>query len=173
MKTQEQAKREMYAALDKIRRAKKHPSATAVFETALESYLEAVRVDHSKGAAEQLLRERDELQGRLHAVDAAYVDSQKLNTIAGEELRQAQYMAKHWKEDSDRRCQQLNDQSVQTLKWKTKAAEQLIVIKSQREAFGELYVKHHAQQRNKCQGPAPLTDARGSDCGFVCGYRQQ
>lgn len=152
MKTQEQLKRDMYAALDKIRRAKKHPSATAVFETALEAYLESVRAQAMTATAEQLLRERDDLQARLHAVDTAYAESQKTNEIAGDALRLAQERVGYWRGQAEAGAEHRKELHAKIREVTKHAEDQLVVIKSQREAFGELYVKHHQSTRKTLIG---------------------
>jgi len=92
------------------------------FESALEEHLEALRAamktreDVGQAFSESLGRvvadrdslilrlsamtqERDEIQGRLHAIDHAYGESQKAVSIAGEELRECQTNLRHWREE--------------------------------------------------------------------------
>lgn len=123
----EKTKRGMYHCLDRIRRAGKHRVLTAEFEERLEEHLEELRKEESAFQARigelyssrqqwediaalrldnlsAMTEERDQIQGRLHAVDHAYsVQSMELNNkirecqqqktaldVSGEQLREYQ-----------------------------------------------------------------------------------
>lgn len=85
----EQTKRDMYAALDKIRRAKKHRKITDEFETALEDHIQALK-EIAVQAQQDAITARQELYGaqrRMQSVDHAYTRSQAEMTAIGDEIR--------------------------------------------------------------------------------------
>lgn len=124
----EETKREMYA---KLARTKLDMGTNYMgwvhfpeFEAALEAHLEELRKDLNFACAAldveaarraKLVQERDDIQGRLHAVDHAYFVQSQANAAAGEELRAAKakiveqreaicdlYMAKVQRKDLNR-----------------------------------------------------------------------
>jgi|GEM_PF-2721218 len=93
----EQTRHDLYGALAKIRKAKKHPKATDALETALEEHLEELqRFEYPdlKRRLAEMTKERDDCQERMRAVDEAYRKSQEALVIAGDELRRVQAVAK-------------------------------------------------------------------------------
>lgn len=116
--TIETTKRALFDCLERIKRAAKHRTLTAEFEERLEEHLEELRKDFERKESlmksysqrirehvdmrRELLKERDEIQGRLHAVDRAYVVLDQANKVAGEELRKAQEQARQDREDTIR-----------------------------------------------------------------------
>lgn len=98
----EETKREMYA---KLARTKLDMGTNYMgwvhfpeFEAALEAHLEELRKDLNFACAAldveaarraKLVQERDDIQGRLHAIDHAYFVQSQANAAAGEELRAA------------------------------------------------------------------------------------
>ena len=113
--TIETTKRALFDCLERIKRAAKHRTLTAEFEERLEEHLEELRKDFERKESlmesySQRIREHvdmgrerrkelDEIQGRLHAVDRAYVVLDQANKVVGEELRQSQTNVRHWKEE--------------------------------------------------------------------------
>jgi len=148
-KKTEQTNRELYAVLDSIRRARKHPNLTARFEAALEEHLEALRQENVRGitALSSMIEERDQIQNRLHAVDHALFNLDKANKIAGEELARAQTAARENLEDC-RRAEKLSDSLDESLRdAKQVIAHQELLIVSQRLAIADLYMKAMAVPR--------------------------
>lgn len=114
----EQAKQSMYKWLEAAKQSSsnavsEHSISMKWLEETLEAYLEELRLDHealhvtarerfdsirsleavNAELAERLAKmtgERDEIQGRLHAVDHAYDKSQRANGVAGDEIRRLQ-----------------------------------------------------------------------------------
>lgn len=104
----EETRRNMYDALAKVRKAKKHPKATDALETALEEHLQEINMRNAQqrdiieraGGVNDLQRqlaertkERDECEARMRVIDEAYRKSQEALAIAGDELRAAQSAA--------------------------------------------------------------------------------
>lgn len=134
----EQNKRDMYDLLSSMRKAKKHPSLLAKFESALEAHLEDLR--EWKGRAEGFREERDQIQQRLQAVDHSFFEQSQRNgeqarqiekleevsRIAGEELIHAQETARNALDDASKARNQLSDA--------------MVLVRRQRAAIGHLYM---------------------------------
>lgn len=96
----------MYECLEVLRAFKDRPTLLGYFETHLELHLEELRKqlktanEDTQGAnilkdefQQRLMRmteERDQIQGRLHAIDEAYDKSQRALGVSGEEIRRLQ-----------------------------------------------------------------------------------
>lgn len=128
MSTIEQAKQEMYTALANLKgrieinySIKDMQRGADEFEGILEEYLERMRQDHDALQATarkrfediqsldeassdlglrlaKMTQERDDIQGRLHAVDYAHTNLDLANKIAGEELKNCQRDLSQWKD---------------------------------------------------------------------------
>lgn len=155
----EQTKREMYDLLESMRKAKKHPSLLAKFESALEAHLEDLR--EWKGRAEGFREERDQIQQRLHAIDHAYLEQSQRNgeqarqiekleeiaMIAGEELIAAQESSRKHAEEVTTTRKQLSDA--------------MVLVRRQRAAIGHLFMS--GGQSNSAV--ATLQRLGYTDCG--------
>lgn len=111
-------RRAMYQLLDRIKRAAKHRILTKDFEDSLEEFLTAMAARYASKpsactieesstltALSEALAERDEIQGRMMAVDTAFADLSKeygllskANRAAGDELREARQIIAEQKE---------------------------------------------------------------------------
>lgn len=85
----EQTKRDMYSALDRIRRAKKHRKMTDEFESALEAHLQAINAiaDQAQQDAITARQENYDIQRRMQGVDHAYTRSQEEMKAIGDVIR--------------------------------------------------------------------------------------
>jgi len=111
-------RRAMYQLLDRIKRAAKHRILTKDFEDSLEEFLTALAARYASKpsactseesstltALSEALSERDEIQGRMMAIDTAYSDLArdhdllyKANLAAGDALREARQIIAEQKE---------------------------------------------------------------------------
>jgi len=142
-KKTEQTNRELYAVLDSIRRARKHPNLTARFEAALEEHLEALRQENVRGitALAAMTEERDQIQNRLHAVDHALFNLDQANKLAGEEMERLRIYAKENLDDC-RRAEKLSDSLHEQLRdAQAVIGNQEQLIYGQRLAIADLYMK--------------------------------
>jgi len=132
----ETTRRAMYAQLDRIRRAAKHRTLTLAFEESLEAHLEALREQSSETFGERMLEERNALQGRMHALDAAYAKNQEALGVAGDEIRRLQ---------GDNRAQDLRMEQLEVrVDELSKQNRDLdAVVRNQRQAYAELYMENH------------------------------
>lgn len=156
----EQTKREMYRNLKLInvslKKGFKPVNGMHHFEIAMEAHLEAQRVELCRvfGALGRMTQERDDIQGRLHAIDHKYGEqttlvfdqAEEINrhkvalNIAGEELIRAQGVARQHLDDG-RSAEKLSDSLDEQLRDARQVIshqEQLIV--GQRLAIAELYM---------------------------------
>lgn len=132
----ETTRRAMYALLDRIRRAAKHRKMTLEFEDSLEAHLEALREQSSETFGESMLEERNALQGRMHALDAAYAKSQETLGIAGEKIREQEGKIKWLESHIDQ-----IEARVDELNKKNRDLD--AVVRNQRQAYAELYMENH------------------------------
>jgi hypothetical protein len=164
----EKTRRALYDALAKIRKAKKHPKMTDALESALEAYLEEYHKFEYPDLQRRLAtmtEERDQIQGRLHAIDHAYCEQSNLVTkqavdiealqrhvtIAGEELIRVQVIARQHLDDC-RSAEKLSDDLSEKLAHATSViGQQEQLIAGQRLAIAELFgLKNRKTQAVKC-----------------------
>lgn len=159
----EQTKREMYDLLESMRKAKKHPSLLAKFESAMEAHLEDLR--EWKGRAEGFREDRDQIQQRLHAIDHAYLEQSQRNgeqarqiekleeiaMIAGEELIAAQESSRKHAGEADKTRKQLSDA--------------MVLVRRQRAAIGHLFMRL-TEQKEQTNKPGPICKFC-QDTGFI------
>lgn len=96
----EQTKRELYEALARIRKARKHPKITDDFESALEVHLEKLNkiLDQTQQDAITARQEHLAIQGRLQAIDYAYTRSQDEVGVFGEAIRERDELIRRQRE---------------------------------------------------------------------------
>jgi len=78
-----------------------------VLEDSFENHIEALRheLTYQTNRAAGAIEERDAIQGRLHAIDHAYSESQKALGIAGDEIRRLQTLIQLHRHDRDTSAQ--------------------------------------------------------------------
>ncbi len=79
------------------------------YETIRSSYRTAKEMTERLAAMTQ---ERDDIQGRLHAIDHAYDKSQRANGVAGYEIRRLQTLVQLYKEQSHTQAQDSKENSA-------------------------------------------------------------
>lgn len=183
----EKTKRDMYADLKRFESMVGSTHLFKTFQDSLEAHLEElrksikVREDVGQAFGESMVRvlserdslhsrltamteERDQIQGRLHAIDHAYCEQSnrsgaqareierlnELNRIAGEELIRVQGIARQHLDDC-RSAEKLSDDLSEKLTHATTVIgqqEQLIV--GQRMAIADLYMERAGIKSKKC-----------------------
>jgi hypothetical protein len=159
----EKTRRDMYDMLEAMRKAKKHPTMLRAFEESLEEHLEALRQQNERfrgyalrdsEALSAMCEERDQIQGRLHAIDHAYCEQSnrsgaqareierlnELNRIAGEELIRVQGIARQHLDDCRSAEKLIDDLSEKLTHATTVIGQQEQLIVGQRLAIADLYM---------------------------------
>lgn len=161
----EKTRAAMADCLDRVKRAGKHRVLTAELIERVNDHLEALndariqftehRKDDLQSRLEKMTEERDQIQGRLHAIDHAYHEQSlrsgeqakeisslyELNRIAGDELIRAQRIARENLEDVRRAEKNSDDLHEKLEAAKRVISQDQILIAAQRLAIGELFMK--------------------------------
>jgi chromosome segregation ATPase len=97
----EQTKRQMYTDLKRFEHMVGSTHLFKTFQDSLEAHLEEQRKELCRafGALGRMTQERDDIQGRLHAVDHKCFAQDQALKLAGEELRECQTNLRHWRDE--------------------------------------------------------------------------
>lgn len=194
----EQTKHQMYVDLKRFEHMVGSTHLFKTFQDSLEAHLEELRKANS-GLVEMFVKEktdveirlmsmtqeRDDIQGRLHAVDHAYneqsnrvsimdkmIDNlREANGIAGEELIRVQGIARQHLDDC-RSAEKLSDEFSEKLTHATTMiGQQEQLIAGQRHAIADLYMKRAGVKVDKCMHSFHPAFPSGEMCIF-CGDRK-